>query len=168
MAVTRERFESGMTYEAYKAQMTRNQDRFLDNEQAVTLRPEDVEFFKNLPQPLHALILAEDWCGDVINNVPVVGQLAAQSGKLDIRVLLRDQNLDIMDRYLNHGAYRSVPTFIIMDDQLRELGNLKERPEPITRTLEAEQLAVRRGLREQNKLPWRATTIAALRATVGG
>ena len=132
MSVTRERFEQGMTYAAYKAQMTRNRDRLEDSERAVHLRPEDTEFFAHLAQPLHALVLVEDWCGDVINNVPVLVKLAEATGKLDLRFFLRDQNLDIMDQYLNQGVHRSIPTVVFFDQSFRELGHWIERPAVIT------------------------------------
>src|SRR5688500_16583228 len=106
MSVTRERFAEGMTYEAYKAQMTRNRDRFDINEQAVELKSDDSAFFGELDSPLHVLVLAEDWCGDVIANLPVLGRIAAESGTLDIRVFPRDQNLDLIDQYLKDGPYR--------------------------------------------------------------
>src|ERR1044071_3527554 len=108
MPVTSERFAEGLTYDAYKAQMTRNRERFEANEQTVELSADDVAFFAQLPAPLHVLVLAEDWCGDVIANMPVLGRLAAESGTLDIRVFLRDQSLDIMDQYLKEGQFRSI------------------------------------------------------------
>jgi hypothetical protein len=132
MSVTRERFEQGMSYEAYKAQMTRNQERLEENERTLSLAAEDVAFFRELPQTLHVLVLAEDWCGDVINNLPVLGRLAAESGKLNVRVFLRDQNLDIMDQYLKNGEFRSIPVFVAFDQNFNELGNMKERPESVT------------------------------------
>lgn len=132
MTVTRERFEQGMTYEAYKAQMTRNRERLEDNEHTVQLEPGDVAFFKGLPQTLNVLVLAEDWCGDVINNLPVLARLAETSGKLNLRVFLRDQNLDIMDQYLKDGQFRSIPVFVFFDEDFRQLGVFIERPASIS------------------------------------
>ncbi len=132
MTVTRERFEQGMTYNAFKAQMTRNQERFQANEQALVLGPADVAVFSNLPRPLDVLVLAEDWCGDVINNLPILGRLAAESGKLNVRIFLRDQNLDLMDQYLNQGQFRSIPVFVFFDEQFNELGRFIERPASVT------------------------------------
>lgn len=132
MAVTRERFEQGMSYEAYKAQMTRNRERLEENERTVQLSAEDVAFFAELPQTLHVLVLAEDWCGDVINNLPVLGRLAAESGRLNLRIFLRDQNLDIMDQYLNRGEHRSIPVFAFFDEEFRQLGVFIERPAAIS------------------------------------
>ncbi|HLW01203.1 MAG TPA: thioredoxin family protein [Ktedonobacterales bacterium] len=132
MSVTRERFEQGMTYDEYKAQMTRNQERFATNEQQLALDPADVAAFKNLPQPLNVLVIAEDWCGDVINNLPILGRIAAESGKLNLRVFLRDQNLDLIDQYLKEGKFRSIPVFVFFDDQFREIGRFIERPASVT------------------------------------
>jgi selT/selW/selH-like putative selenoprotein len=132
MSVTQERFEQGLTYEAYKAQMTRNRERLEANEQTVTFAAEDLAFFTQLPQPLNVLTLAEDWCGDVINNLPVVGRLAAESGKLNLRIFLRDQNLDLIDQYLKDGQFRSIPVFVFFDAAFHELGHWIERPARIS------------------------------------
>jgi hypothetical protein len=132
MPVTRERFEQGLTYDQYKAQMTRNQERFAANEQQLALNPADLAAFKNLPQPLNVLVIAEDWCGDVINNLPILGRIAAESGKLNLRVFLRDQNTDLIDQYLKDGKFRSIPVFVFFDDQFRELGRFIERPDSVT------------------------------------
>jgi hypothetical protein len=132
MTVTRERFEQGMTLEAYKAQMTRNRERLEENERTLELAPADLQPFKQLPQTLHVLVLAEDWCGDVINNLPILGRLAEASGKLNLRVFLRDQNLDLIDQYLKDGQHRSIPVFVFFDEDFRELGHFIERPDSIT------------------------------------
>jgi hypothetical protein len=132
MAVTRERFEQGMSYEEYKAQMTRNQERLAENEYNVTFAEEDLAFFRDLPSTVDVLVLTEDWCGDAINNVPVLARLAEESGKLNLRLFLRDQNLDLMDQYLNRGEHRSIPTFVFFDENFRELAHWIERPAAIS------------------------------------
>lgn len=137
MAVTAERFEQGLTYDQFKAQMTRNQERFEANERLVTFDTEDLATFKGLPQTLNVLVLAEDWCGDVIDNLPVLGRLAAESGKLNVRVFLRDQNLDLMDQYLKEGQFRSIPVFVVFDEQFTELGHFIERPASVTERRDA-------------------------------
>ena len=136
MTVSRERFEQGLSYDAYKAQMTKNQERFLENERTLELDAEDVAFFRALPEPLNVLVLAEDWCGDVINNLPVLGRLAEASGKLTLRIFLRDQNLDIMDQYLKDGQFRSIPVFVFFDSKFNELGHFIERPARITQLIQ--------------------------------
>ncbi|MDO8506400.1 MAG: thioredoxin family protein, partial [Candidatus Limnocylindria bacterium] len=75
MTLTKERFEKGLTYDAYKAAMSRNRERVEENERRVALDPEAVRFFKSLPKPVNVVVLAEDWCADVIANLPVLGCL---------------------------------------------------------------------------------------------
>jgi thioredoxin family protein len=132
MTIDRARFDQGLTYDAYKEQMTRNRDRLDENERRVALSKEDLAAFRDLPRPVKVLVLAEDWCGDVIANLPVLGRLAKDSGKLDVRVFLRDQNDDIMQRYLNKGQFKSIPVFAFFDDDFRELGHWIERPASVT------------------------------------
>src|SRR5437773_1603854 len=140
--IDRARFETGLTYERYKDQMTRNRDRVEANEGRVELDAADLAVFRSLGGPLHVLVLVEDWCGDVIANLPVLGRLAAESGTFDIRVFLRDQNLDLIDQYLNHGQYRSIPVFVFFDAAFQELGHWIERPARLTEL----QSAMRRDL----------------------
>lgn len=137
MPVTRERFAQGLTYEAYKAQMTRNRERFEENEATMQLADADVAFFRQLPQALNVLAIAEDWCGDVIANLPVLGTLAQASGTVNLRVFLRDQNLDIMDQYLKEGQFRSIPVFVLFDADFQELGYWIERPATMTARMAA-------------------------------
>lgn len=142
MSVTRERFEQGLTYEGFKARMTRNQERFADTERAVDLAEDDVAVFRRLPRPLNVLVLAEDWCGDVVDNLPVLGRLAESSGKLNVRVFLRDENLDLMEQYLKQGQFRSIPVFVFFDEQFNELGHFTERPESVTSARAAKRAAI--------------------------
>lgn len=132
MTTIRERFEQGLTYEGYKAAMSRNRDRMEESERKVVLSAETVSFFKSLRAPLNVLVLAEDWCGDVIANLPVLGRLAAATGTLKVRVLYRDENPDLRDRWLNQGKYQSIPVFVFFDQEFRELGHWIERPASVT------------------------------------
>jgi hypothetical protein len=132
MTIDRARFDQGLTYEAYKDQMTRNRDRIEENERRVDVSRDDLAAFRALPRAVKVVVLAEDWCGDVIANLPVLGRLAKDSGKLDVRIFLRDQNDDLMQRYLNKGQFKSIPVFVFLDDDFRELGHWIERPASVT------------------------------------
>jgi len=132
MTLDRARWDKGITYDAFKAAMTRNQERFAQNEARVVVDPETIRVFKALPKRLLVLVLAEDWCGDVIANLPVLGRLANEVATLDVRVFYRDQNLDLMERWLNQGKYQSIPVFVLFDQEFRELGHWIERPASVT------------------------------------
>jgi hypothetical protein len=88
-----------------------------------------VAIFAGLKEPLNVLVLAEDWCGDVIANLPILARLAQASGKINLRIFKRDQNLDIMDQYLYQGQFRSIPVFVFFDQAMSEVGRWIERPQ---------------------------------------
>lgn len=139
MTLDRARWDKGLTYEAFKAAMTRNQERFAENEGRVSLDPVTVRTFKSLPKPLRILVLAEDWCGDVVANLPILGRLAKDVTTLDVRIFYRDQNLDLMERWLNQGKYQSIPVLVFFDENFRELGHWIERPASVTERRAAER-----------------------------
>lgn len=136
MTITKERFEQGMTYADYKAHMTRNHERLEANEQAVEFDAADLAFFQQLPQLLNVLVLAEDWCGDVIAYLPVLGRLATVSGKLILRVFPRDQHLDLMALYLKQGQFQSIPVFAFFDQDFNEIGHWIERPARVSEMMD--------------------------------
>ena len=76
---------------------------------------------------LRLLVVAEDWCGDASNTVPILARLAEQAAGLELRVLRRDEHPEVMDRYLTNGS-RSIPIVIMLDRNARELGHWGPRP----------------------------------------
>lgn len=152
--MTKERFKSNPTFAEYVPKMTANKEKMQQHADEVRVPASDVDWWKQ-QGPINVMVLTYDSCGDALYNLPILGKIAQQAPNLEVRVAQRDQNLDLMDRYLNQGIYRSVPTFIFMDANMNEIGNLKERAESMSRVMEQEQLNVRRRLRDENKEPWR-------------
>ena len=76
---------------------------------------------------LHLLAISEDWCMDTSNTIPFLQRVAEAVPGIDLRLILRDKNPAIMDRYLTNGS-RSIPVLIILDGQFREVGKWGPRP----------------------------------------
>jgi hypothetical protein len=76
---------------------------------------------------LNLLVLVEDWCGDASNTVPILARWADESVSGELRILRRDENPEVMDRYLTRGA-RSIPIVIVLDENLNEVGHWGPRP----------------------------------------
>lgn len=90
-----------------------------------------VEKLLMLPEKLEWVVLVEGWCGDVAQNLPIIAQMADASDKVDLRLLWRDEHLDIMDHYLTNGG-RSIPKLIALRaSDLHELGTWGPRPQPV-------------------------------------
>ena len=76
------------------------------------------------------LVLVEAWCGDVPQNLPVLAKVAELSENIELRALLRDENLDIMDQHLAYGG-RGIPKLIIIDQATHAVvGEWGPRPYP--------------------------------------
>jgi hypothetical protein len=73
------------------------------------------------------LVIAEDWCGDASNTVPVLAKWAEQTPGIALRIIRRDEHSEVMDRYLTRGA-RSIPIVIVLDREFHELGYWGPRP----------------------------------------
>jgi hypothetical protein len=74
------------------------------------------------------MVLTEPWCGDSAQNLPYICKIAGCNPRIDLRILLRDQNLDIMDRYLTHGT-RSIPKLVAFDESGMERFQWGPRPQ---------------------------------------
>lgn len=163
--MSRERFEKTTTFAQYVDAMKVNKETMQQYTNEVEVSAEDLEWWKKQGK-LNVYVLTYDGCGDALYNIPVMAKIAQQAPNIDLRVAQRDENLDIMDQYKNQSLFRSVPTFVFMDENMEEIGNLKERSEAMTQIMEAEQIKVRRALREQNKAAWRAEMARELRTVV--
>ncbi|GAA0588397.1 thioredoxin family protein [Virgibacillus siamensis] len=113
-------FNKGMNPDAYIDAMEQNKENLLHIYDSFK-PPEDDAFIQKLQESyLRAIVLTEDWCGDAMLNVPVLLRLAEQA-KMPVHMLLRDQNLELMDQYLTNGKSRSIPIFIFIDDDGNEV-----------------------------------------------
>ncbi|PWJ59935.1 thioredoxin-like protein [Dyadobacter jejuensis] len=92
------------------------------------LQPELVEAIKEIKEPQTWFVLTEAWCGDAAQNIPVLALLAEQNPLVELKLLLRDEHLELMDQYLTHGG-RSIPKLIAVDAENNELFTWGPRPQ---------------------------------------
>ena len=126
-----QRFAKGMTWKDYLAQMGDTRARTEDNYQKATLTDEERKFFAGITQVRHVLMLAENWCGDVHRNSPLIARIAEAIPGCELRVFLRDQNADLRDCFLNNG-YQSIPVVVFFDQDWNEVGRWIERASAAT------------------------------------
>src|SRR3982751_3424631 len=108
-----------------------------------------------VPGHWHLLVLSEDWCGDAVNTVPVVAKLVALSPNLELRVLPRDENLDLMDAHLT-GTSRSIPVVILLDEEYREQAWWGPRPTALQDSVSGEWQGLRKASRYRGARGWEA------------
>lgn len=76
------------------------------------------------------LVLTEDWCGDASNTVPVLARLAEAAPNVEIRLVKRDENPDLMDAHLTNGG-RAIPLAVVLDEDFRPAGSWGPRPKEL-------------------------------------
>ena len=134
--VTPERFQKGFTYKDYMAQVKVNKDRMEEYHNSFKLKREDIDSLSGLVKrpdgPAKMLLLAEDWCGDVVRELPVLSLLAGATG-MDLRIFPRDQNLDIMKEFLNQGQFQSIPVAVFYTKAHKYIAHWIERSSQATR-----------------------------------
>ncbi|WP_242916312.1 thioredoxin family protein [Pontibacter liquoris] len=102
-------------------------------EKTTRLDDELVQLLLSVQTKMVWLVLTEAWCGDAAQNLPVLVKMADASPLIDLKLLLRDENPELMDQYLTNGG-RSIPKLIALKaDTLEELGTWGPRPEPAQR-----------------------------------
>jgi hypothetical protein len=89
----------------------------------------------SIQEPMTWVLLSEAWCGDAAQIVPVIGKIAQESDKIDLKIILRDEHLDMMDRYLTNGG-RSIPKLICLDQKNQEIFVWGPRPASIQEVVE--------------------------------
>ncbi|XZF15757.1 thioredoxin family protein [Chitinophagaceae bacterium MMS25-I14] len=89
---------------------------------------EDIREQLRMLKPQVWWVITETWCGDSAQNLPGIAQMAAASeGRVELRIIMRDENLNIMDEYLTNGG-RSIPKLVAISEDGEELFNWGPRP----------------------------------------
>lgn len=94
------------------------------------------------------LVLSEDWCGDASNTVPIMARLAEASRHVQLGILKRDENLDLMDLYLTNGS-QSIPIAIVLDQEFHPVARWGPRPVELQEFVLAEKRA---GIRSSEEI----------------
>ena len=97
-------------------------------DKTVRLDEDTLEQLDLIQQPMIWLVLTEGWCGDAAQIIPVLNHMAHENEKIELKLILRDQHLDIMDAFLTKGG-RSIPKLIFLDaETLEVIGDWGPRP----------------------------------------
>ena len=126
--ITKARYCGGETFAEFLTRPIKDHDLWAALYKRVTIPIEISARVEALGGHWHLLVLSEDWCGDSVNIVPIVAKLAESVSNMDMRILARDENLDIMDSHLTTGKSRSIPIVILLNQKFQECGWWGPRP----------------------------------------
>ena len=116
--------------------LNRTRMKRLDKTQRIL--PELENLTKQISKKQIWIVLTESWCGDAAQNVPVMQKLAEINPMIDLRLVLRDDNEELMQQYLTNGG-KSIPKLIAVSADLdKELFTWG--PRPATAQVEVKRL----------------------------
>lgn len=85
--------------------------------------PDDVSSkLKALEKEYIWLVIAEGWCGDAAQILPILNKMALESGKIYLKIVFRDLNDELMNQFLTNGA-KAIPKLLIIDKELGKVCN---------------------------------------------
>jgi hypothetical protein len=119
------------------------------------ISPDVAARLRNVRGQWHLLVLNEDWCGDSVNILPYVARLAESHPGIELRVLGRDANPDLMNAHLT-GKSKSIPVVIVYDENFDEIGWWGPRPRELQSWVINEGLALPKPDRYRHIRTWYA------------
>lgn len=105
-----------------------NETRMNRLEKTITLTDAVIQTLQNSSKNAIWLVLAESWCGDAAQILPVLNKMSEASNSIQLNIVLRDDHDALMQLFLTNGA-KSIPKLIILDAQtLNVLADWGPRP----------------------------------------
>jgi|SRR5690554_847475 len=93
---------------------------------------EAMKVFKNISEKQTWLVISEPWCGDAAQTLPYLNKIAQHSDNIDLKIVLRDENLDLMNQFLTNGS-QSIPIIIMLDEAMNVLQTFGPRSKAATK-----------------------------------
>lgn len=124
-----EKLNKGISPQQFIDSIEKNKEAFMNWYNGFQWPSEDDrEFFESMNNrdDLRCVILAAEWCGDVVRNVPVVLKALEVTG-IPTEILIIEEHLDTMDQFLTMGG-RAIPIVIFSDTGGHVLGQWGPRP----------------------------------------
>jgi thiol-disulfide isomerase/thioredoxin len=105
-----------------------NETRMNRLEKTVKISTDIIQKLNQLNGDYIWLVISEGWCGDAAQTLPVIYKMAKLSDKIDLKIVFRDENEDLMNLFLSNGT-KSIPKLLILDKStLDVLGHFGPRP----------------------------------------
>ncbi len=107
-------------------------DKRMDRlDKTLKISEETLNSIKNLKQGITLLVISEGWCGDAAQIVPIINKIAEISSKIDLKIIIRDENEALMNQYLTNGS-KSIPKILLIDSDYNVINSWGPRPSVAT------------------------------------
>lgn len=98
-----------------------NETRMNRLEKTIKISDSTISKLQNLRKNYIWLVISEGWCGDAAQLLPIIYKMAtASNDKIELKIVLRDENPDLMNLFLTNGG-KAIPKLIIIDKEKLEV-----------------------------------------------
>ena len=111
---------------------TLNDARMNRLDKKTTLTDATVEALKKTKEKQTWLLITEGWCGDAAQIAPVINRMSVESDKVDLKVVLRDENENLMNQFLTNGT-KSIPKLVVLNANDEVISSWGPRPSLATK-----------------------------------
>ncbi len=122
-------FEQSETLLDYSLLNDKRMDRL---DKTLKVSEETLNSLHQLHKNFTFLVIAEGWCGDAAQIVPVLNKIAESSSNINLKIVLRDENEALMNQFLTNGS-KSIPKTLIIDENYNVINSWGPRPSIATR-----------------------------------
>jgi len=105
-----------------------NEVRMKRLEKTLKLDLEVEKALRNLKSKQTWLVIAEGWCGDAAQILPIIKLMSEASENIDLKLVFRDENEELINLFLTNGA-KSIPKLLLLDESFNLINHWGPRPE---------------------------------------
>jgi len=105
----------------------------------IELTEPQLTLIKSFTRPMRIVVSSGVWCGDCVQQCPLIARIAEASDLIDLKFVDRDEHADLSQRIMICGGLR-VPTAVFMAEDYEFIGLLGDRTLTRYRAMAAQQL----------------------------
>jgi len=130
-------FSEGVDLDAFLADARANREMWHAMAHRIPAHDDASARLRELGGCWKVLVLADDWCGDAVNTLPLATRLLEAGGTAEVRIVPRERFPALMDRHLTGGS-RSIPVFILLGLNGTVRGSWGPRPRELQTRVQSE------------------------------
>ena len=112
-----------------------NDRRMTRLDKKIQLSEETIQRIKNVDKKQTWLLITEGWCGDAAHILPVMNKMSIENKNIELRVVLRDENSELMNQFLTNGS-KSIPKLVVLDNANNVVSSWGPRPSKATKMVD--------------------------------
>ncbi len=156
MKTLKDYFDNGVSFADMAAASAEHGALFVAQRSRAVVPDDLLARTQAIAAPLHLLVISEDWCIDSQSSLGAITALTERAGNVDLRIVGRDANPELIDAHLTNGTARSVPVVIVLDADYAELTWWGPRPAPLQQRVATDWKAMEKPERNKEIRRWYA------------